>query len=185
MIFTTDESPTFWQTTTRSWDLITPEALPWSRATFRTDSFVALVDSAWKTKWILIITSHHIISQSLISSVRSYQLICTTQWKYTKTWQTKPLGDRLFLIEVSRLTAILCINREVKYNKNNTKNDTNTENDHQHDNGGVKNKPTTTNSYQQNHFCRAISYTHKLSGITTSSHSLPAFSHKLDRKSVV
>lgn len=46
MIFTTEASPTFWQTTTRSCDLMTPEALPWSSATFKTDSFVAFVDSA-------------------------------------------------------------------------------------------------------------------------------------------
>ena len=46
MIFTTDASPTFWHTTTLSCDLITPACFPWSSATLRTDSFVALVDSA-------------------------------------------------------------------------------------------------------------------------------------------
>lgn len=33
MIFTTDESPTFWHTTILSWALTMPAALPWSSAT--------------------------------------------------------------------------------------------------------------------------------------------------------
>lgn len=48
MILTTDASPTFWHTTTRSRDLITPADFPWSSATFSTDSFVGFECSACK-----------------------------------------------------------------------------------------------------------------------------------------
>lgn len=46
IILTTDASPTFWQITTLSCGFITPDAFPWSSATLRIDSLLALVDSA-------------------------------------------------------------------------------------------------------------------------------------------